>query len=493
MESETLVAFRDNVRIEVAGDTVSVASPLSTFTLRPVQDGTRLALGRLAGGPTPVPALLADLPAAERAPFARFLRRAGHLIVRSVHAGGEEMMRVEHTARDTTYQPVELTAGTAVRLSRFALCRSRDGVLVLESPLAKLRVLLTHRAARELVAALGTPTTAGELAGDLPERDVVALLGHLAGGGFLDVADADGKFAVDDDSTLRQWDFHDLLFHSRIRSGRFDDPIGGIYAHAADIEPQPAVKEPPAGPSVPLHRPSLDEVLAGDPGLTVTLEGRRSIREYGEQPMTVRQLGEFLYRVARVRVHRFPGRRSSEEMVGKPYPTGGSAYELELYLSVHRVAGLDPGIYYHDPVGHRLVLVNPEIADREAMLGIAGRSTGTGIKPDVLFTVTSRFQRLSWKYSGIAYGMTLRHTGVLYQTMYLVATAMDLAPCGLGIGDADLAAHALKLDYLQESSVGDFALGSRAPGPMETWQTADGWEMVDDAQWGVRANGMLRP
>jgi hypothetical protein len=44
--------------------------------------------------------------------------------------------------------------------------------------------------------------------------------------------------------------------------------------------------------------------------------------------------------------------------------------------------------------------------------------------------------------------------------MYLVATAMGLAPCALGGGDSDLFAQASGLDYLAESAVGEFILGS---------------------------------
>ena len=62
----------------------------------------------------------------------------------------------------------------------------------------------------------------------------------------------------------------------------------------------------------------------------------------------------------------------------------------------------------------------------------------------------------------IAYGATLKHVGVLYQTMYLVATAMDLAPCAVGCGNADLFARAAGTDYYAETSVGEFLLGSRA-------------------------------
>ena len=56
--------------------------------------------------------------------------------------------------------------------------------------------------------------------------------------------------------------------------------------------------------------------------------------------------------------------------------------------------------------------------------------------------------------------MTLRHTGVLYQTMYLVATSMGLAGCALGAGDTAAFASATGLALAVESPVGEFALGS---------------------------------
>ena len=46
----------------------------------------------------------------------------------------------------------------------------------------------------------------------------------------------------------------------------------------------------------------------------------------------------------------------------------------------------------------------------------------------------------------------------------VLATAMGLAPCALGSGDADVAARAFGLDWAHESSVGEFLVGSRADG-----------------------------
>ena len=82
----------------------------------------------------------------------------------------------------------------------------------------------------------------------------------------------------------------------------------------------------------------------------------------------------------------------------------------------------------------------------------------------VLLVLTARVPRISWKYSSIAYALILKHVGVVYQTMYLAATAMGLAPCALGCGDSDAFARAADTEYYDETSVGEFLLGSlRAP------------------------------
>jgi oxazoline/thiazoline dehydrogenase len=65
-----------------------------------------------------------------------------------------------------------------------------------------------------------------------------------------------------------------------------------------------------------------------------------------------------------------------------------------------------------------------------------------------------------WKYHAIGYSLVLKHVGVLYQTLYLVATAMGLAVCGLGGGDAGDFAAASGLGYHVEGSVGELVVGT---------------------------------
>src|SRR5690606_24205008 len=148
-------------------------------------------------------------------------------------------------------------------------------------------------------------------------------------------------------------------------------------------------------------------------------------RAYGADPITSRELGEFLYRVGRV-----TERVSTEletwngpvkiELAGRPYPAGGGLYEIELYPLVVRCAGLEAGLYHYDAVRHALVRIDadPEFTDRIA----ADAAYATTMSPEdvqVLVLLSARFPRMMWKYSSMAYAATLKHVGVLYHSMYL--------------------------------------------------------------------------
>lgn len=471
-QSYSGLVFRADVQLNDNSDTVTLISPHGSYALHKVSPVIRTALHQLTDTPVLLSELLAPLTSTARTQLSRVLDRLEHLITRCILHQGQELARIEPTAREPHYNTTEITPDTPLKLSKFAFCRSRNNTLVLESPLAKHRVILSNPAAQRAVITLASPHTANDLcAGEIPLPATIPLLKHLAGAGFIDIGQHEGNtatFASETDPTLRQWDFHDLLFHSRSRRGRYDAPSGAVFPYRGEIDPQPAVKRPPTGPATTLPRPSLNDIAAHDLDFTTVLENRTSIRNYSEIPLTIAQLSEFLYRVNRIRAQPDAFANTPYEIAPRPYPCGGAAYELELYLTIARCEGINQGIYYYSPLDHQLILINSDPTCRQAMLHTAPAATGTPTIPDTLITITSRFQRLSWKYRSIAYAITLRNTGVLYQTMYLVATAMNLAPCALGNGDTDLATRALHLNYLQESPVGDFTLGSHPKRNMET-------------------------
>ena len=181
--------------------------------------------------------------------------------------------------------------------------------------------------------------------------------------------------------------------------------------------------------------------------------------------MTAERLGEFLFRTARVRSIRSPdpSRSWHYEASSRPYPSGGAAYDLEVYVTVHACVGLAPGLYHYNPVDHQLERLDARAERVDHLLRDAQHAAALATPPQILITLASRFRRLSWKYRSIAYATTLKNVGVVFQTMYLVATAMRLAPCALGGGNSAAFAAAAGTNEFEESSVGEFLLGSREP------------------------------
>lgn len=346
-------------------------------------------------------------------------------------------------------------------LSRFAYIHQVKGQMMLESPLTKMTVHLSNWQSIAIVGLLANPCMARTIAThikDIQLDTIEQLIGLLLSTQMLCEVAEDGTIAEQTDVVLAQWEFHDLLFHARSRSGRHANPVGGTYRFSGQIEQLPALSPHESAQTIALSKPDLADLIATDLPFTQVLEQRRSIREHGEIPITAQQLGEFLYRCARIKdqIHTEQG-----ELLTRPYPSGGAMYELELYLAVDRCQDLESGLYYYQPQVHELCSICGATVPVQTLLKYAGMSMGADT-PQLLIIITARFQRLAWKYESISYALMLKHVGALYQTMYLVATAMNLAPCGIGSGDSDLFTMAAGGNYYAQTSVGEFALGSRS-------------------------------
>ena len=356
-----------------------------------------------------------------------------------------------------TVVPVGRPAGDPAAgrvLSRFAALR-RDGAdLVLESPVAEARILVHDPALLPLLAGAG-PTAAGIPAADRFRAD-------LGRWGFL----APSPESEVDSLRVAQWSPHELGFHAGTRLGRHH-PVGadgaaGTGWAAGRFPPVPARRPEPGAGAVPLARADLGQLRTADVPLTAVLEDRRSVRAHDDdRPLTVARLGEFLDRCAGVRQD---WDVAGAELSRRPYPSGGALHELDLYLAVRRVDGLAPGFYRYDPYGHRAVPVAGLTPPVRRMLGLAATATEMAGEPQLLVVVAARYGRLFAKYRAIGYALVLKHVGVLTQVMYSVATAMELAPCAVGTGDSDAFAAAAGVDPLEESSVGEFVLGSLPAG-----------------------------
>jgi SagB-type dehydrogenase family enzyme len=357
------------------------------------------------------------------------------------------------------------TPGTAAKapgvakMSRFTLLQAANGKLVAERPGSHAAVEI-EPAVAGVVAELARWRQVTDPVGDLPPAlsravtDLFAGAGLLAGGG----PDADEE---NTEALFAQWHPADLWLHGRQRGARTIPGYGGSYPLADRFPPLPALPAVRPGTRIDLRVPDLDLTAKADPPFTEVLEKRRSIRAHDPAaPITLDQLGELLYRSARIR--RVFASTDGSELVDRPFPCGGSLHELEIYPLITQCAGAPPGLWHYAAADHMLEHVSDPSGATAILVAAARASAVMTANPQVVLIVTARFGRIMWKYDAIAYALILKHVGVLYQTVYLVGTAMGLGVCGVGGGDAADFAAASGLPYHAEGSVGELVVGAPA-------------------------------
>jgi SagB-type dehydrogenase family enzyme len=402
----------------------------------------------------------------------RRLARRGLLEYRLGHTrDGKDQVVIEPQGPDYWPRAPKLGDSETVVLSRFAYLRRRGGEMVLESPRAAALFRICDPKIAAALVVLSTPQQLKKFRRQdgFPGDELVALLVDCQILFKLDAAGGDGLRATEGDANLVLWDFHDLLFHTHSTAGRQANPLGGVYPYAGLIPPPPAVRPRWPGKKIDLRALPAELSPAISPVATLLRE-RHSTRDFDDrQPITLAELSQFLDGTARVQ-SKWKSRIDPDgggpvvAYTARPYPSAGSAYELELYLAVANCAGLERGFYHYDADRHALVPISGPTHQLDAQLAAAEFAMDAPAIPQILITIAARFDRISWKYSSIAYALILKDVGVLIQTLYLMATDMGLGGCAIGSIDIDLFAKMTGIEFHVEGPVGQFALGRSLPG-----------------------------
>lgn len=376
---------------------------------------------------------------------------------------GQDLVVIEPQLAEYWPRRAKLRESDIVVLSRFAYLHRRGNEMVLESPRAAALFRIGDPAIAALFAALSQPHKISRLRRDAAAFDI-ELLELLRDSQFLlklDAKSGDGLREHEGDGNLVLWDFHDLVFHTRSTEGRHTDPVGSTFAHTGVVSPLPAVR-----PRWPGRRIDLREISNSEPTspFATLLRERHSIRDFDDaHPVTLAELALFLDRAARVlsewNSDANPQGSPALTYSTRPYPSAGSAYELELYLAVSNCEGLVRGFYHYDAGDHALVAIDASAQHVQALSAAAEFAMDASGPPQVLITIAARFGRISWKYSSIAYALILKDVGAMIQTFYLTATDMGLGGCAIGTGNIDLFARMTGLEFHVEGLVGQFALG----------------------------------
>jgi len=180
------------------------------------------------------------------------------------------------------------------------------------------------------------------------------------------------------------------------------------------------------------------------------IQRRRSVRDYSGQPMTREELSRLLYYTGGINAERWGHRLRSA-------PSAGALYPIEVYLVVHRVESLKPGLYHYAVRNHTLELLRAgdlrgEIVRHGLMQEFLGQA-------NLVLVFTAIFQRLRWKYQERTYRYALLEAGHLGQNVYLAAASMGMGACAVGAFlDDDLNAM-LEVDGQHEAAIYMLSVG----------------------------------
>ena len=161
------------------------------------------------------------------------------------------------------------------------------------------------------------------------------------------------------------------------------------------------------------------------------LKGRRSLRAFSAQPLTLAEVAQLLWAAQGVTDDR--GRRTA--------PSAGALYPLELLLVAGNVTGLAPGIYRYRPASHDLVPV--AAADRRAEVVATCRQGWVGQAPAII-AVAAVEARTARKYGARSTRYVAIEVGAAAENLALQASALGLGTTVVGAFDDVRLAAALQ-------------------------------------------------
>ena len=189
--------------------------------------------------------------------------------------------------------------------------------------------------------------------------------------------------------------------------------------------PQPPLELPYEKTKRVIDLPAPSEVDVGSYDLREAMEGRRSVRAYSKDPLTLEELSWLLWCTQGVK-----------EVIGRPatlrnVPSAGARHAFETYLLANRVEGLKPGLYRFLAIEHKLVEVNLEEGVDDSVTAAAYRQ-GMVKNSAVTFIWVAVRYRMYWRYVERGYRYLHLDAGHVCQNLYLAAEATGCGACAIG-------------------------------------------------------------
>ncbi|OGW74875.1 MAG: nitroreductase [Omnitrophica bacterium RBG_13_46_9] len=167
----------------------------------------------------------------------------------------------------------------------------------------------------------------------------------------------------------------------------------------------------------------------GNVSVEEAIFGRRSIRAYTAEPLSLEEVSQLLWAAGGITVDAVTGPTRS-------YPSAGAMYPLTIYLVAGKVNGLEPGIYRYNWHDHSIDQVKDGDFREQLMLASLGqRMVGNAPANIVITAVYSWTERQYGKRGEVRYvPMDTGHAG---QNVELQAEALGLGSVIVGAFNDD--------------------------------------------------------
>ena len=131
------------------------------------------------------------------------------------------------------------------------------------------------------------------------------------------------------------------------------------------------------------------------------------------------------------------------------YPSGGQKYPIETYCMIRTIESITPGLYHYRPDTHKLETLNTDLSFNP------DNPLGSEYYKDASVTLFFSYiqERSVPKYGYLAHKLGLIETGHIGQNIYLLACALSLKCCAIGMFEEDEFHKALDIDGYNETLI----------------------------------------
>ncbi len=204
--------------------------------------------------------------------------------------------------------------------------------------------------------------------------------------------------------------------------------------------PQPPLQKPYDKKGKIINLPEVDENILMKNDLYECLKERRSIRQYSDTPLSLKELSFLLWATQGVDKIIRDGYATL-----RPVPSAGARHPFETYLAVNRVSKLKKGVYRYLPLTHQLLFlfskdnISNEINKAVFSQNFVGNSA-------VVFIWSCIPYRAEWRYSILSHKAMLLDAGHICQNLYLACESIGCGTCAIAAYDQEAIDKFLKLD-----------------------------------------------